>query len=272
MRQTETVHGAPVRVLRAIGCDVARDAARVFVIGDSHAIGHFALLHALVASAGHEVRIQFRAGCPFPPLGGEAAATSSVCDAFAQAAWADVAAHARTGDVLLLSSLRLPRLSELQGGGEAAASRPAPPPGAAADIQESERAAVERLTPFAARGLHIVFEAPKPVLPAPAFRCVDWFNRAHPVCDGGLSRPRAEVEAERAASLEMMRRIASRLPAVSVWDPLPVLCPDDACVPSLRRHLDALAVGAQNPSDHVPRAGEGARLRAGRDAPPAPHP
>ena len=64
---------------------------------------------------------------------------------------------------------------------------------------------------------------------APAFRCADWFNRGNPVCEPGLSMPRQTLERLRALTLASLARIGDELDAVSVWDPLPILCPEPVC-------------------------------------------
>ena len=74
-----------------------------------------------------------------------------------------------------------------------------------------------------------MFEAPTPVFPAPAYRCSDAFNRDNPVCAGGLEMPRAELEAYRAPVMRTMQALVAKLPHATVWDPLPLLCPDVTC-------------------------------------------
>jgi hypothetical protein len=93
------------------------------------------------------------------------------------------------------------------------------------------RAAIEQLRPLAERGVRIVLEAPKPVLPAPPYRCSDAFNRHNPICVNGMQIPRAQVEAMRTPALDSLRQIAAALPGASVWDPLPTLCPGTVCQP-----------------------------------------
>jgi hypothetical protein len=86
-----------------------------------------------------------------------------------------------------------------------------------------------RLLPLARRGVRVVFEAPTPLFPAPAYRCSDAFNRDNPICAGGLELPRAELEAYRTPVLRTMRSLAAKLPHATVWDPLPLLCPGATC-------------------------------------------
>src|ERR1700732_2614804 len=74
-----------------------------------------------------------------------------------------------------------------------------------------------------ARGLRVVFEAPKPIFPSPPFRCSDWFNRHNPVCAAGLSMPRAVMLAYRQPVLQAMQSLEGNF--VSIWDPFDTLCP-----------------------------------------------
>jgi hypothetical protein len=94
-------------------------------------------------------------------------------------------------------------------------------------VQEQE--AIRLLRELSAKGVKIVLEAPEPVFKRPAFRCADWFNRDNPICASGNRISRADVEAYRTPVLDSYARIARVVPAVSVWDPLPILCPDDVC-------------------------------------------
>ena len=49
--------------------------------------------------------------------------------------------------------------------------------------------AITYLRPLAEKGVRIIFEAPKPIFRAPAFRCSDWFNKSNRVCEAGTELP-----------------------------------------------------------------------------------
>jgi hypothetical protein len=92
---------------------------------------------------------------------------------------------------------------------------------------------IESLT---ANGARVLFEAPKPILKSPPFRCADTFNANNPACSGGLNTPRARAEALRAPIVARMQALASGMqalasaaPLVSLWDPLPMLCDESQC-------------------------------------------
>ena len=143
-----------------------------------------------------------------------------------------MATQARAGDVLFLPGLRVPRLVEqyelLDQQHVLAAVRSEE---AAAARKAEVYGAIAALKPLADRGVRIVLEAPKPVLPAPPFRCSDPFNRGNPICVNGMVVTRERMEALRAPALSSLQQVAQALPGASVWDPLPVLCTGVSCQP-----------------------------------------
>jgi hypothetical protein len=78
-------------------------------------------------------------------------------------------------------------------------------------------------------GAQLVFEAPKPMIPAPTYRCVDWYLSENPICKGGLSIDKQSMLALRAPVLEKMETLEAENAKVRVWDPLPALCPGPVC-------------------------------------------
>ena len=220
-------HGAGVRLARA-GCEApAMLARRIFVVGDSHAFAYETMLRQLVLETGARVELMSAGGCGVMGLVEE---PSAICRAFEDAAMASVLATAAPGDVLFLPALRVPRIADqfVLLGEAAARARVVDPATALRRARQAEAFAglAERL---AGRGVVVVLEAPLPVFAAPAFRCADWFNRANPICAGGLAMPRATVEALRAPVLDTFARLGATLPGLRVWDPLPELCPGETC-------------------------------------------
>jgi len=213
---------------RREGCALApRWPKTLFVLGDSHATAYTVMLRDFVRQTGATLLLYSEGGCSFFGL---APTPSAGCAAFESAATQDILRRLRPGDVIFLPSLRLPRLVQEYASLE----------GASAESQvygpEAERnraAAVERITPilkaWSARGADIVFEAPIPVLHAPPFRCADWFDRTNPICAGGTSIGRAELAHLRAPVMAAFGAFQASLTHVHIWDPLPVLCPDDRC-------------------------------------------
>jgi hypothetical protein len=51
----------------------------------------------------------------------------------------------------------------------------------------------------------------------------------NPVCAPGLSVSRQETEARRRTVVEEMNALKNAIPRVTIWDPLPYLCPTQTC-------------------------------------------
>jgi len=223
------------------GC-TRRAAAQLFVIGDSHATAYLPMLEQLSAEQGRTVRVLQVPGCAYidmmapmdPALDGH-------CHRMAQASMQVVLEQARSGDIVFLPSLRLPRLIELGGArrqpvrtsrqesGDVYARTPAE----LASIKKAAQDAPRWFTPFLDAGLQVVFELPKPVLRAHPFQCVDWFNRNNPDCAGGLSERRADQERYRGPVVQAINTLVAAHPGMLAWDPLPLLCNEAEC-PALR--------------------------------------
>jgi len=204
---------------------------RLFVVGDSHALAYGEMFSRLAILEGFQVRLDGRGGCTPIGLQGWQPADQD-CDARIRKLFKEIGVHARPGDTVFLPGLRVPRLVEQYRQFDPKAARAAQQGEAARAMRDKVVAtAIEQLRPLARRGIHVVLEAPKPVLPAPPFRCSDAFNRGNPICSRGMTLPRAEMEALREPALSSLRKIAAALPGASVWDPLPILCPGSTCLP-----------------------------------------
>lgn len=199
-------------------------ARRLWVVGDSHAGAYAPMLEQFEKDSGARITMMWSAGCT------ALAPTKDPCRTFVARAMERLAREAKTGDVVFLPGLRGPRLSdqwtafdyetrllEEQSAGQLAA------------WQSAVSEARDQLQPLLQRGVRVLVELPKPVLPAPVFRCVDWFNRSNPVCRNGLTLDRGQVlrlsESARAALLDLQRQ----LPGLALWDPFPILCPGTRC-------------------------------------------
>ena len=201
----------------------------VFVAGDSHAMAYNELLRRLALETGATVWQYGRGGCPQLGLQ-EWRWAAPDCQAYDAAVRADIARRAAPGDVVLLVSLRVPRLSDQFILFDAREQRDSEhsEQGYAGRAAEAERAIAD-WRPLADAGVRVVLEAPKPVLPAPPYRCSDRFNAANAVCRNGLQVQRAWMEDYRAPALVALQQVASGLPGAVIWDPLPILCDADAC-------------------------------------------
>ncbi|MBU6441506.1 MAG: acyltransferase [Betaproteobacteria bacterium] len=223
--------GGAIQVLRRTGCQAPRTFPHnVFVLGDSHAMAYTGMLRQLAARTGATVYQYNVGGCSFLGLHPLAAFPDARCEKFREASVQDLVPQVRAGDVVFLASLRIPRLVDQWGYfGRAQAY----------DIIRSEAAiqgralgvekAIPLLRELTSRGAHVVFEAPTPILESITFRCADWFDRNNPICSRGLSTPRSLIDDLRAPILQSYAAMRQAVPGVTVWDPLPVLCPGREC-------------------------------------------
>ncbi|GEO18168.1 acyltransferase family protein [Microvirga aerophila] len=230
--ERQTIAGGRLLIYSPKGCVQPRQLSNssIYVIGDSHAMAYEGLLKQYAIHRTTRIYAYTNGGCPFISLQPSRDLDDARCRHYTDAALSDLQTRLRPGDVLFLPSLRLPRFSDqwIYFGQEQARSQMF---GARADAgrRRSVAFAVATLRDIAQRGVHIVLEGPKPVFEAPPFRCADWFNRANPICAPGFSVPRSLLDAFRQPVLQAFERIAQQVPDVSVWDPYPLLCPEEQC-------------------------------------------
>ncbi len=228
--------GGSARTFARGNCDRPTPAGapkRVFIAGDSHAMAYIELLQRLALETGSEVSLYGRGGCPQVSLQKWRGAGAGCAD-FDAAVFADIARRAQPGDAVVLVSLRMPRLSDQFVLFDARAQLAGELTAEATAGREAEAAeAIKQWKPLAERGVRIVLEAPKPVLPAPPYRCSDRFNARNEVCRNGLDSTREAMEALRAPMLGSLRQVVDGLPGGVLWDPMPALC-DDALCPAQR--------------------------------------
>ncbi len=227
----ETRTALPVggtRTAVVIRCDAAAaPSGKLIVAGDSHAAAYWEMIQE-AGFALHLTPVRYNwSYCPLLTL---MQPPSRTCAAYRDAVLDDIVARAAPGDVVMLAALRMVRLAEqyrvftsaeverLTNGADALRDR--------ALALEEASAAIGRLQ---RAGLTVVFDWPTPVFRAPSFRCVDWFNRDNPICQGGLSVSRAEEERLRAPMVRRAEALVARHPGLVRWDALPVLCGPEWC-------------------------------------------
>lgn len=210
---------------------VANRKARVSVVGDSHATAYLAMFDQLAAETGVTVSVYTFPGCAYLDLKFAMAASQVPgCAQFVKAFTDHAATTHAAGDVIFLPSLRLFRYSDQWARFDEAQvdniyqSPTLKQPGL--DAQAEAKNIIVLLT---AKGATLLFEAPKPILKSPPFRCADAFNANNPICNGGLSTPRERVEVMRAPIIERMKYLSENAPRVNIWDPLPTLCDAKQC-------------------------------------------
>src|SRR3989344_5093353 len=146
------------------------------------------MLRRFAAETGSVVKVFNQPGCPFLTLQQTQADQASACTHFVKASLSAMAQEAGPQDTVFLAALRVPRLVDQNG--PAQGSVEAALQAAQKDRTAAVAEAAALLSPLAATQAKLVFEAPKPVLPSPTFRCADWFNKMNPVCKEGSSIPR----------------------------------------------------------------------------------
>lgn len=226
--ESHDVEGGLLLIYSPKGCIEARPLqdASLYAIGDSHALAYEGMFKQYAIRQSARVYAYNNGGCPFASLQPGRDIDDPKCRHYAEAALRDIRQRIQPGDVLFLPSLRLGRFSDQWAyfGEESPRIQMLSP-----DAEEGRRRAVieavSTLREFAERGVHIVFEVPKPLFRAPPFRCGDWFNRSNPICTHGFEMPRALLDELRAPVLAAFADIARQVPGVTVWDPMPVLCP-----------------------------------------------
>lgn len=204
---------------------------RLIVIGDSHATAYLPMLDQLSAETGMRISVFTFPGCGFLDLRLPMhVGRGPGCLEFSQAATQDIRSSAKAGDVVFLASLRQPRFSDQWAAfNEADVLVAAQSDLAKQWLQQSRDEASALLQPLLASGLTVLFDAPKPLFRSPAFRCSDVFNAANPICRGGLTQPREALKTLRAPVVANLAALAAQWSQVRIWDPFPLLCPNDTC-------------------------------------------
>jgi peptidoglycan/LPS O-acetylase OafA/YrhL len=205
-------------------------AHQVFVIGDSHSLTYYPSLRRFAEDTGATVSAYFVRNCSFLPLSVPMSELVECDRRFYAAALTDIQRRGRSGAVVFLPNLRMPRFVDQMGpvpGSDAFGS----PPDATAVLQRQRATteAIRTLKPLSHKGIHILFESPTPVFRSVPLRCSDWFNRSNPICGKGSSIARSDLEELRKPALVQMRQIAEALPGVRVWNAFDLLCPGRKC-------------------------------------------
>ena len=200
---------------------------QIFVQGDSHAWAYSNMLQMLKEKDGWTAHRYYNYGCSTAALRTPA---TPACAAKVEHQIKEIERISRPGDVVLLGALRTPPLGTdwesadaqtvlaEQGARESAQKR--------SDALAQADALVSRLL---ARGLVVILDAPKPVLPAPAYRCTDWFNRDNPICSPGMTIDRDFLLQLRQPVMKSIETLQAKHPTLIVWDSFFTLCPKQRC-------------------------------------------
>ncbi|MBK8802681.1 MAG: acyltransferase [Fibrobacteres bacterium] len=198
----------------------------IFVFGDSHGPAYSTALSG-ISEKGAEVVLICQGGKPVADL------LRPVFPRLQENSWwqngfAKIRSQARPGDVILLASLRMNRLCD-QWGPFDASHIESQQNGiqASKDRQEALFEATEVMDSLSTLPISVVMDAPLPILPAPPFRCSDWFNRGNPGCKPGLAISRDSLQKLRAPVMASIRQLTKQFPRLEVWDSFEPLCPGD---------------------------------------------
>lgn len=200
---------------------------QLFVIGDSHTAAYRTLLKLVSLRLGITVMEYERGGCGVVSLIGPDPAR---CADAREAQLQEIEARAKPGDVVFLASLRMPELVGREWReGETVMINKALEELTTENREAARIAADTLLSRLQAAQLNILIDAPKPLFKAAANRCSDWFNQINPVCAPGLTVQRHLLKRLREPQMQLLQQLQADYPALSVWDPLPVLCPGPIC-------------------------------------------
>lgn len=206
------------------------EAQSIYVIGDSHALAYEGLFKQFSVRQSVRIYAYNNGGCPFISFNPARDIENKECREHTKMALEDIQNRIKPGDILFLASLRLPRFSDQWAYfGEKYPALQMFSYEAEVGRNRSIAWAIPVLNAFRLQGVQVVFEAPKPIFKASAFRCADWFNRNSLYCQRGFEIPRALLERYRQPILKAFDQIAQQVPGILVWDPFPILCFEDVC-------------------------------------------
>jgi len=225
------IDGGLLLIYKVKGCvkPTKENPHKVFVIGDSHALAYSSVFKSFAIKTQSEVYAYNNGGCPFLSFTPNRDLDVPACRKYTDASLKDISNKIREGDILFLASLRLPRfVDQWAYFGDAEHKEILFSNQAQQGRSRTIQYAVEALKPIADKGVHIVFEAPKPLFKIPVYRCADWYDKDNPICKGGDNISRGLIESYRAPIMESYVELGKQIP-LSVWDPLPELCDEKTC-------------------------------------------
>jgi peptidoglycan/LPS O-acetylase OafA/YrhL len=198
----------------------------LFVIGDSHAQTYDTMVMETARALGIEsVIYRSDVGCSMMAFSGAA----SECEGRLQENIERLREQSSPGDIVLVASLRLPRLLEpdhLRTEADVLAEH------LGKDAAEARKAelveAIKAVDQLHAMGLYVLIDAPKPIFRISPLNCSDWFNRANPQCAAGPTVDRDLMDQLRAPVMACLDELRLHH-GVHIWDPFPVLCPESVC-------------------------------------------
>jgi peptidoglycan/LPS O-acetylase OafA/YrhL len=204
----------------------------IYVLGDSHASAYQKMLARLAEETGASIKLYSKGGCGIGNLISPTLVKTNPCfDKVSN--WLKIIKNsASEKDIIFLATLKMYRLADQS------SLHPGDPDtvieyqqGVQAENQR-HRALTETLNILEELSMTtqmIVMDAPKPVFNYITFRCADWYSKTNPICERGFVETREFMESFRKPTLDSLHKIKEKIPNVTIWDPLPVLCTDKEC-------------------------------------------
>ena len=205
-------------------CTALGSRPTIFVVGDSHAGALIRVFIDAGVSQGITTHLFSRPGCGVLTLRNSNKSVGEECAGYARRVFGQIAHSAKSGDIVFLPSLRMPRLMFADGTLNPERGTDADPASVASALSEAE----ELLELFQDSGVRVVFSAPLPIFRTNPYRCSDWFNSGNPGC-GIDGMTRVEIESLRSRVMASLERLSKRFSFVSTWDPIQVLCDTQTC-------------------------------------------
>ena len=159
--ETPTPEGGSLLILRTDRCaNRSNESDTRFVAGNSHAVAYKDMLSRLALKEPFTVYLYFRSSCTLFKLTASFDNESSECKRFLNVVLKDIEKNARSGDIVFLPSLRLPRLSDQWGQmSEAEATQSLSGIGAAEARRVAREETLRMLQPYIRSGVRVIFEA-----------------------------------------------------------------------------------------------------------------
>lgn len=202
----------------------------IFVLGDSHTGAYSTMLQQLKDEYNINVFQYSSGGCGVADFHSANISKNPSCLDYISNILKQIEEKAKPNDILFLASLRMVRfcdqyavfplddvLNKLHSD-EAQKNR---------DIIIDETSTL--IQRFQEKNIHVMIDAPKPTFFAPPFRCSDWFNKSNPICNGTFNLKKDFLEQTRKPVMNALELLQQKYPSIIVWDPFPILCPDDIC-------------------------------------------
>lgn len=224
-------NGAKVLRYKAVNCASGKEQQHsVFLIGDSHAGAYDPMMRAFVRRTGFSAYYYSNGGCPFVSFDPSRDLHNPGCMANIKVSLDDMLQRSKSGDVLFMAGLRMPRfVDQFARFDPQVTMHKIFSTEAELGRSESEIYAEDVLRKFTQKGVKVIVEAPKPVFRQVPYRCSDWFNRGNPICvDEAVADTtviqRVEFEKLRAPILSTITDLIRVNSDISIWDPVNWLC------------------------------------------------